>query len=135
MPIHLILTPYANNCARSARHPPLAEELFALSTLVLPASDHKIEDFITAADKKKLLRQVMRARQRLNTSLRAQVPERLPALRNRDSFLYWCTSIVCSQRGWQETAIVFAQQRNIFIDFIEGIVVLCHRTRARLFES
>jgi hypothetical protein len=59
------------DCARPARHPPLSEELFALSPPVLPASAHEIEEFMNAADKKRQLHQVMRARQRLNSSLRA----------------------------------------------------------------
>jgi hypothetical protein len=76
----------------------------------------------------------MRARQRLNASLRAQVSGRPPALRNGDSFLYWRTSVVRSQGGWRGPAIVIAHQRNMDIGFMGGIIVLCHRTRARLFE-
>jgi hypothetical protein len=76
----------------------------------------------------------MRARQRLNASLRAQVSGHPPAHRNGDSFLYWRTSFVRSQSGWRDPAIVTAQQRNMIIGFIGGIVVLCHRTKARLFE-
>jgi hypothetical protein len=57
------------DCGRSARHPPLSEELFALSSPVLPASAHEIEEFMNAADEKRQLHQVMRARQRLNASL------------------------------------------------------------------
>jgi hypothetical protein len=87
------------DCGRPARHPPLSEELFALSPPVLPASAHEIEVFMNAADEKKQLHQVMRARQRLNASLRAQVFGRPPALRNGDSFLYWRTSAVRSQSG------------------------------------
>jgi hypothetical protein len=41
---------------------------------------------------------------------------------------------VRSQSGWRGPAIVTAQQRNTVIGFMGGIVVLCHRTRARLFE-
>jgi hypothetical protein len=41
---------------------------------------------------------------------------------------------VRSQSGWRGPAIVIAQQRNMVIGFMEVIVVLCHRTRARLFE-
>jgi hypothetical protein len=76
------------DCGRPARHPPLCEELFALSPPVLPASAHEIEEFMNAADDKRQLHQVMRARQRLNASLRAQVSGRPPALSNEDSFLY-----------------------------------------------
>jgi hypothetical protein len=76
------------DCGRPARHPPLSEELFALSLPVLPASAHEIEEFVNAADDKRQLHQVMRARQRLNASLRAQVSVRPPALRNGNSFLY-----------------------------------------------
>jgi hypothetical protein len=89
---------------------------------------------MNAADEKRQRHQVMRARQRLNASLRAQVSERPPALRNGDSFLCWRTSVVRSQSGWRGPAIVIAQQRNMDIGFMGGIVVLCHRTRARLFE-
>jgi hypothetical protein len=39
------------DCGRPARHPPLSEELFALSLPVLPASAHEIEEFMDAADK------------------------------------------------------------------------------------
>jgi hypothetical protein len=122
------------DCGRPARHPPLSEELFALSPPVLPVSAHEVEEFMDAADEKRQLHHVMRARQRLNASLRAQVSGRPPALRNGDSFLYWRTSVVRSQSGWRGPAIVIAQQRNIVIGFMEGVVVLCHRTRARLFE-
>jgi hypothetical protein len=76
----------------------------------------------------------MRARQRLTASLRAQVSGRPPALRNRNTFLYWRTSVVRSQSGWRGPAIVIAQQRNMIIGFIGGIAILCHRTRARFFE-
>jgi hypothetical protein len=76
----------------------------------------------------------MRARQRLNASLRAQVSERPPDLRNGDSFLYWRTSVVRSLSCWRGPAIVNAQQRNMVIGFMGEIVVLCQRTRARLFE-
>jgi hypothetical protein len=122
------------DCARPARHPPLSEELFALSPPVLPASAHEIEEFMNAADEKRQLHQVMRARLRLNASLCAQVSGRPPALRNGDSFLSWRTSVVRSQSGWRGQAIVIAQQRNMVIGIMGGIVVLCHRTRASLFE-
>jgi hypothetical protein len=89
---------------------------------------------MNAADEKRQLHQAMRERQRLNASLRAQVSGRSPALRNGDSFLYWRTSVVRSQSGWRDPAIVIAQRRNMVIGFMGGIVVLCHRTRARLFE-
>jgi hypothetical protein len=123
------------DCGCPARHPPLSEELFALSSPVLPASANEIEEFMNAADEKRHLHQVMRARQRLNSSLRAQVSGRPLALRNGDSFLYWRTSVMSSQSGWRGPAIVIAQQRNMVIGFMGGIVVLCHWTRARLFES
>jgi hypothetical protein len=122
------------DCGRPARQSPLSEELFALSPPVLPASALEIEGFMNTADEKRQLHQVMRACQRLNASLRAQVSGRLPALRNGDLFLYWRTSVVRSQSGWRGPAIVIEQQRNMVIGFMEGIVVLCHRTRARLFE-
>jgi hypothetical protein len=48
--------------------------------------------------------------------------------------LYWRTSVVRSQSGWRGPGIVIAQQRNMVIGFMGGIVFLCHRTRARLFE-
>jgi hypothetical protein len=64
------------DCGRPARRPPLPEELFALSPPVLPASAHEIEKLMNAADEKRQLNQVMRARQRLNASLRAQVSGR-----------------------------------------------------------
>jgi hypothetical protein len=48
--------------------------------------------------------------------------------------LYWHTSVWRSQSGWRGPAIVIAQQRNMVIDFMGGIVVLCHRKRARLFK-
>jgi hypothetical protein len=121
-------------CGRPARRPPLPEELFALSPPVLPVSAHEIEKLMNAADEKRQLHQVTRARQRLNASLRAEVSGRPPALRNGDSFLYWRTSVVRSQSGWRGPAIVIAQQCNIVIGFMGGIVVLCHRPRARLFE-
>jgi hypothetical protein len=89
---------------------------------------------MNAADEKRQLHLVMRARQELNASLRAQVSGRPPALRNGDSFLFWRTSVVRSQSGWRGPAIVIAQQRNMVIGFMGGIVVLCHRTRAILFE-
>jgi hypothetical protein len=38
------------DCGRPARHPPLSEELFALSPPVFPASAHEIEEFMNAAD-------------------------------------------------------------------------------------
>jgi hypothetical protein len=122
------------DCGRPAGHPPLSEELFALSPPVLPAPAREIEDFMNAADETRQLHQVMRARQRLNASLRAQVSGRSLALRNEDSFLYWRTSVVRSQSGWRGPAIVISQQRNTVIGFMGGIVVLCHRTRARLLE-
>jgi hypothetical protein len=89
---------------------------------------------MNATDENRQLHQVMRARQRLNASLRAQVSGRPPALSNGDLFLYWRTSVVRSQSGWRGPAIIIAQQRNTVIGFMGGIVVLCHRTRARLFE-
>jgi hypothetical protein len=61
-------------------------------------------------------------------------PVRPQALRNGNSILYWRTSVVRSQSGWRGPAIFIAQQRNMVIGFMGGIVVLCHRTRARLFE-
>jgi hypothetical protein len=76
------------DCGRPARHPSLSEELFALSPPVLPASAHEIEEFMNAADEKRQLHQVIRARQGLNASLRAKVSGRPPALCNGDSFLY-----------------------------------------------
>jgi hypothetical protein len=120
------LSGLGTDCSRTARHPPLSEELFALSLPVMPASAYVIEELMNAADEKRHLYQVMRARQRLNASLRAQVSGRLPALRSGDSFLYWRTSVVRSQSGWRGPAIVIAQKRNMVIDFMEGIVVLCH---------
>jgi hypothetical protein len=66
---------------------------------VLPASAHEIEEYVNAADEKRQLHQVMRERQLLNASLRAQVSGRPPALRNGDSFLYWRTIVVLSQSG------------------------------------
>jgi hypothetical protein len=122
------------DCGRHARHPPLSEELFALSSPVLPVSAHEIEEFVNASDEKRQLHRVIRAHQQLNASLRAQVSGRPPALCNGDSFLYLRTSVVRSQSGWRGTAIAIAQQRNMVIGFMGGIVVLCHRTRARLFE-
>jgi hypothetical protein len=122
------------DCGRPARHSPLSEELFALSPPVLTASAHEIEEFMNAVDEKRQLHQVMRERQRLNASLRAQVSGRLPDLRNGDSFLSWRTSVVRSQSGWRGAVIVIAQQRNMVIGFMGGIVVLCDRIRARLFE-
>jgi hypothetical protein len=116
------------HCGRPARHRHLSEELFSLSLPVLPASAHAIEEFMNAADEKKQLHQVMRAFQRLNASLCAQVTGRPPALCNGDSFLYWRTSVVRSQSGWRGPAIVIAQQRNVVIGFMGGIAVLCHRT-------
>jgi hypothetical protein len=56
-------------CGRPARHHFLSDELFALSSPVLPASAHEIEEFMNATDEKRQLHQVMRARQRLNVSL------------------------------------------------------------------
>jgi hypothetical protein len=70
------------DCDLPARHPPLSEELFALSPPVLPASAHESKEFMNAADDKRQLHQVMRARQRPNKSLRAQVSGRPPALHN-----------------------------------------------------
>jgi hypothetical protein len=96
------------DCGRPARHPPLSEELFALSSPMLPASAHEIGELMNAADEKRQLHQVMRTRQRLNASLRAQVSGRPPALRNGDSFLYWYTSVVRSQSDWRGPAIVIA---------------------------
>jgi hypothetical protein len=49
-------------CGRPARQPSLSKELFALSPPVLPASAHEIEEFMNAADEKRQLHQVMRAR-------------------------------------------------------------------------
>jgi hypothetical protein len=69
------------DCGRPARHLPLSEEQFALSPPVLSASAHEIEEFVSAADEKRQLHQVIRKRQRLNASLRAQVSGRTPALR------------------------------------------------------
>jgi hypothetical protein len=89
---------------------------------------------MNVANEKRQLRQIMRARQRLNASLRAQISGRPPALRNGDSFLYWRTSVLRSQSIWRGPEINIAQQRNMVIGFMGGIVVLCHRTRARLFE-
>jgi hypothetical protein len=87
------------DCGRPARHPSLSEELFALSPPVLPASAQEIEEFMNVAEEKRQVNQVMCARQRLNASLRAQVSGRPPALRNKDSLLYWRTSVVRSQSG------------------------------------
>jgi hypothetical protein len=89
---------------------------------------------MNAADEKRHLHQVMRARQRLGATLHPQVSGRPPALRNGDSFLYLHTSVVRSQCGWRGRAIVISQHRNMVIGFMEGIVVLYYRTRARLFE-
>jgi hypothetical protein len=50
------------DCGRPAGHPPLSEDLFALSPPVLSASAHEIEEFMNAADEKRQLHQVMRAR-------------------------------------------------------------------------
>jgi hypothetical protein len=113
---------------------PLSEKQFALSPPVFLASAHEIEDFMNAADEKRQLHQAMRARQRLNASLRAQVSGSPPALRNGDSFLYWRTSVVRSQSGWRGPAKAIAQQRNMVIGFMREIVVLNHRTRAELFQ-
>jgi hypothetical protein len=87
-------------CGRPARHPPLSGERSTLSPPVLPASADEIEEFTNAADEKRQLHQVMRARQQLNASLRAQASGRPQALRNGYSFLYWRTSVVRSQNGW-----------------------------------
>jgi hypothetical protein len=122
------------DCGRPARHSILSDELFAFSLIMLPASAHVIKEFMNAADEKRRLHQVMRARQRLNAPLRAQISGRPPALCNGDSFLYWRTSVVRSQSGWRGPEIVIAQQHNMVIGFMGGIVVLCHRTRAGLFE-
>jgi hypothetical protein len=73
---------------------------------------------MNAADEKRQLHQVMRERQRLNASLRAQVSGRPLALRNGDSFLYWRTSIVRYQSGWRGPEIVIAQQLNMVIGFM-----------------
>jgi hypothetical protein len=89
---------------------------------------------MSADDEKRQLCEVMRARQRLIAFLRAQVTVSPPALCNGDSFLYWCTSVVRSQSGWRGPEIVIAQQLNMVIRFMGVIVVLCHRTRARLIE-
>jgi hypothetical protein len=70
------------DCDRPAWHPPLSEELFALSPPVLPASTHEIEEFLNAANEKRQPHQVKRARQRLNKSLCAQVSGRPLAHRN-----------------------------------------------------
>jgi hypothetical protein len=67
------MLPLKFDCGRPAGHPPLSEELFALSPPVLPASAHEIEEFMNAADEKRQIHQVMRARQRLNASLRDDV--------------------------------------------------------------
>jgi hypothetical protein len=122
------------DCGRPARHPPQSDELFAFSPPVLPASAHEIDELMNAADEKRQLHQVTRARQRLNAILCDQVSGRPPALRNIYSFLNRHTSLVRSQSGWRGPAIVIAPQHNVFIGFMRGIVVLCHRTRARLFE-
>jgi hypothetical protein len=66
------------DCGRPARHPPLPEKLYALIPSVFPASAHEIEEFMNAAEEKRRLHQVVRARQRLNESLRAQVTGRPP---------------------------------------------------------
>jgi hypothetical protein len=53
------------NCGRPARHPYLSDVLFAVSPPVLPvlpASAHEIEEFMSTADEKRQLHQVMRAR-------------------------------------------------------------------------
>jgi hypothetical protein len=63
---------------------------------------------MNAADETRQLYQVMRAHQRLNASLRAQVSGRLPALSDGHSFLYRRTSVVRSQSGWRGPAIVIA---------------------------
>jgi hypothetical protein len=96
------------DCGRPARHPHLSEELFALSPPVSPEPSRGIEEFMNAADDKRQLHQVMRARQRLNTALRAQVSGRPPACRNGNSFLYWRKSVVRSQSGWPGPATVIA---------------------------
>jgi hypothetical protein len=87
------------DCGRPASHPPLSEELFALSPPVLPASAHENDELMNAADEKRQIHQVMRASPRLNESLSAQVSGHPPALRNKESFLYWRTSVVRSQSG------------------------------------
>jgi hypothetical protein len=76
------------DCGRPVIIRPLSEELFALSPPVFPASAHEIVEFMNAAGEKRQIHQVMRARQLLNASLRAQVSGRPTALRNGDSFLY-----------------------------------------------
>jgi hypothetical protein len=50
------------DCGHPARHPPLFNELFALSPPVLPAFFNELEEFMNAADEKRQLQQVMRAR-------------------------------------------------------------------------
>jgi hypothetical protein len=60
---------------------------------------------MNAADEKRQLHQVMRARQRLNASLRAQVSGRPLALRNGDSFLYWRTGVVLLCAAKDETSV------------------------------
>jgi hypothetical protein len=78
---------------------------------------------MNAADEKKQINQVMRARQRLNASLRAQASGRPPALLNGDSFLYWRTSVVRSQSGWRGPTIDIAQQRNMVIGLWEEFLL------------
>jgi hypothetical protein len=48
--------------------------------------------------------------------------------------VYRRTSVVRSQSGWRGPAIVIAQQSNMVIGLMGGIVFLCHWTRARFFE-
>jgi hypothetical protein len=71
-------------CCRPARYPPLSEAMFVLSLPVLLAYAHDIEDIIKLTDEEIQLHQVMRARQRIYASLRAQVSGRPPALRSGD---------------------------------------------------
>jgi hypothetical protein len=73
---------------------------------------------MNAADEKRQLHQVLRARQLLNAFLRAQVSGGPPVVRNGNSFLCWRTSVVNTQSGWRGPAIVIAQQHNMFIGFI-----------------
>jgi hypothetical protein len=99
---------------------------------LLPASTHDIEEFMNAADEKKQLLNVMRARQRLNASLRAQVSG--PPSRSSQRRLVLGLALECRALSeWLASpAIVIAEQRNMVIGFMGNIVVLCHRTR--LFE-
>jgi hypothetical protein len=85
-------------CGRPTRHHPLSKELLSLSPPVLPASAHEIKEFMNAADEKRQLHQVMRARLRLSASLRAQVSGRPPALRNEDSWSCIGVQVSCALR-------------------------------------